>query len=71
MPCGKIVERKGHQGWMNHDGSYFIFPGGWTMSPDGAEKMPFGKIIEKLSQCVPLKTGVVRIGLHMGCGVIC
>jgi hypothetical protein len=45
-------------------GSYFIFPGGRTMFPDGAEQY-----IEKLSQYVPLKTG--RTGLDMGCRVIC
>ncbi|XP_066311248.1 probable pectin methyltransferase QUA3, partial [Miscanthus floridulus] len=64
MPYGKIAERKGHQGWMKHEGSHFIFPGGGTMFPDGAEQY-----IEKLSQYVPLKTGVVRTGLDMGCGV--
>ncbi|XP_062226481.1 probable pectin methyltransferase QUA3 [Phragmites australis] len=64
MPYGKIAERKGHQGWMKHEGSYFIFPGGGTMFPDGAEQY-----IEKLTQYVPLKTGVLRIGLDMGCGV--
>ena len=65
MPYGKIAERKGHHGWMKHEGSYFIFPGGGTMFPDGAEQY-----IEKLSQYVPLKTGVLRTGLDMGCGVI-
>ncbi|ONM14836.1 putative methyltransferase PMT13 [Zea mays] len=64
MPYGKIAERKGHQGWMKHEGSYFIFPGGGTMFPDGAEQY-----IEKLSQYVPMKTGVIRTGLDMGCGV--
>ncbi|KAK3141761.1 hypothetical protein QOZ80_4BG0338000 [Eleusine coracana subsp. coracana] len=64
MPYGKIAERKGHQGWMKHEGSYFIFPGGGTMFPDGAEQY-----IEKLSQYVPLKNGVLRTGLDMGCGV--
>jgi len=49
---------------MKHEGSYFIFPGGGTMFPDGAEQY-----IEKLSQYVPLKTGVLRTGLDMGCGV--
>jgi hypothetical protein len=65
MPYGKIAERKGHQGWMKHEGSHFIFPGGGTMFPDGAEQY-----IEKLSQYAPLKTGVLRTGLDMGCGVI-
>lgn len=36
MPYNKIAERKGHQGWMKEEGSYFIFPGGGTMFPDGA-----------------------------------
>jgi hypothetical protein len=65
MPYGKIAERKGHQGWMKEEGSYFIFPGGGTMFPDGAEQY-----IEKLTQYVPLKSGLLRTGLDMGCGVI-
>jgi hypothetical protein len=65
MPYGKIAERKGHQGWMKQEGSYFIFPGGGTMFPDGAEQY-----IEKLTQYVPLKGGLLRTGLDMGCGVI-
>ncbi|KAM0880599.1 hypothetical protein ACQ4PT_033467 [Festuca glaucescens] len=64
MPYGKIAERKGHQGWMKQEGSYFIFPGGGTMFPDGAEQY-----IEKLTQYVPLKSGLLRTGLDMGCGV--
>ncbi|KAL6882605.1 hypothetical protein ACP4OV_011295 [Aristida adscensionis] len=64
MPYGKIAERKGHQGWMKHEGSYFIFPGGGTMFPDGAEQY-----IDKLTQHIPLKSGVLRTGLDMGCGV--
>ncbi|KAM0898875.1 hypothetical protein ACQ4PT_021665 [Festuca glaucescens] len=63
MPYGKIAERKGHQGWMKQEGSYFIFPGGGTMFPDGAEQY-----IEKLTQYVPLKSGLLRTGLDMGCG---
>uniref|UniRef100_A0A0D9W8D1 Methyltransferase n=1 Tax=Leersia perrieri TaxID=77586 RepID=A0A0D9W8D1_9ORYZ len=63
MPYGKIAERKGHQGWMKQEGSYFIFPGGGTMFPDGAEQY-----IEKLTHYVPLKSGLLRTGLDMGCG---
>ncbi|GJN02021.1 hypothetical protein PR202_ga19332 [Eleusine coracana subsp. coracana] len=50
MPYGKIAERKGHQGWMKHEGSYFIFPGGGTMFPDGAEQY-----IEKLVPRPPVR----------------
>ncbi|KAJ3680140.1 hypothetical protein LUZ60_016418 [Juncus effusus] len=64
MPYGKIAERKGHQGWMKQEGSHFVFPGGGTMFPDGAEQY-----IEKLSQFVPIKSGQLRTALDMGCGV--
>ncbi|KAF7002950.1 hypothetical protein CFC21_018350 [Triticum aestivum] len=64
MPYGKIAERKGHQGWMKQEGSYFLFPGGGTMFPDGAEQY-----IEKLTKYVPLRSGLLRTGLDMGCGV--
>lgn len=66
MPYNKIAERKGHQGWMTEEGPYFIFPGGGTMFPDGAEQY-----IEKLGQFVPFKKGVLRTALDMGCGVKC
>lgn len=64
MPYNKIAERKGHQGWMKEEGPYFIFPGGGTMFPDGAEQY-----IEKLGQYIPLSGGVLRTALDMGCGV--
>lgn len=64
MPHNKIADRKGHQGWMKEEGMYFIFPGGGTMFPDGAEQY-----IEKLSQYIPLTGGVLRTALDMGCGV--
>ncbi|KAG0453289.1 hypothetical protein HPP92_025953 [Vanilla planifolia] len=64
MPYNKIAERKGHQGWMKEEGSYFIFPGGGTMFPDGAEQY-----IGKLDQYIPIKKGILRTALDMGCGV--
>lgn len=64
MPYNKIAERKGHQGWMKEDGPYFIFPGGGTMFPDGAEQY-----IEKLKQYIPINGGIIRTALDMGCGV--
>ncbi|CAH9128060.1 unnamed protein product [Cuscuta epithymum] len=64
MPYNKIADRKGHQGWMKREGPYFIFPGGGTMFPDGAEQY-----IEKLKQYIPIADGVLRTALDMGCGV--
>ncbi|KAA8520579.1 hypothetical protein F0562_014835 [Nyssa sinensis] len=64
MPHNKIADRKGHQGWMKEEGPYFIFPGGGTMFPDGAEQY-----IEKLKQYIPIAGGVLRTALDMGCGV--
>ncbi|CAM8891889.1 hypothetical protein QQ045_025571 [Rhodiola kirilowii] len=64
MPHNKIADRKGHQGWMKREGPYFIFPGGGTMFPDGAEQY-----IDKLGQHIPFNKGVVRTALDMGCGV--
>ncbi|WVZ16100.1 hypothetical protein V8G54_009082 [Vigna mungo] len=64
MPYNKIADRKGHQGWMKIEGPYFIFPGGGTMFPDGAEQY-----IEKLGQYIPMNGGVLRTALDMGCGV--
>ncbi|XP_042048619.1 probable pectin methyltransferase QUA3 [Salvia splendens] len=64
MPYNKIADRKGHQGWMKREGPYFIFPGGGTMFPDGAEQY-----IEKLKQYIPIAGGTLRTALDMGCGV--
>ncbi|XP_057435543.1 probable pectin methyltransferase QUA3 isoform X2 [Lotus japonicus] len=64
MPHSKIADRKGHQGWMKLEGQHFIFPGGGTMFPDGAEQY-----IEKLGQYIPISGGVLRTALDMGCGV--
>ncbi|KAF3441279.1 hypothetical protein FNV43_RR15192 [Rhamnella rubrinervis] len=67
MPHNKIVDRKGHQGWMKREGPYFIFPGGGTMFPDGAVQY-----IEKLGQYIPITgsgAGTLRTALDMGCGV--
>jgi hypothetical protein len=64
MPHSKIAERKGHQGWMKEEGSYFIFPGGGTMFTEGAHQY-----IEKLGAVIPLNDGSVRTALDIGCGV--
>jgi len=64
MPHDKIADRKGHQGWMKKEGEHFIFPGGGTMFPEGAVQY-----IEKLGQYIPIKDGVLRTALDMGCGV--
>eukprot|EP00249_Psilotum_nudum_P010945 c22865_g1_i3 orf=614-2377(-) len=64
MPHNKIAQRKGHQGWMREQGSYFIFPGGGTMFTEGASKY-----IGKLEQYVPLRDGSIRTALDVGCGV--
>lgn len=64
MPHSKIADRKGHQGWMKLEGQHFIFPGGGTMFPDGAEQY-----IEKLGKYIPMSGGVLRTALDMGCGV--
>lgn len=64
MPHSKIAERKGHQGWMKEQGSYFMFPGGGTMFTDGARQY-----IEKLETVLPLSDGSVRTALDIGSGV--
>lgn len=64
MPHSKIAERKGHQGWMKEQGSYFVFPGGGTMFTDGARQY-----IEKLETVLPLSDGSVRTALDIGSGV--
>ncbi|GLT84528.1 hypothetical protein SLE2022_027530 [Rubroshorea leprosula] len=64
IPHNKIADRKGHQGWMKVQGTYFIFPGGGTMFSEGA-----ASYIEKLRQYIPVSGGTLRTALDMGCGV--
>jgi len=63
-PHNKISELKSDQGWMMQEGEYFVFPGGGTMFPDGAEGY-----VQKLEMDIPFGTSAIRTALDIGCGV--
>ncbi|KAL6004526.1 putative pectin methyltransferase qua3 [Asimina triloba] len=64
IPHDKLALKKGYQGLIKEEGQYFIFPGGGTAFPDGAEQY-----IEKLGQYIPTNAGALRTALDIGCGV--
>ncbi|XP_024362860.1 probable pectin methyltransferase QUA3 [Physcomitrium patens] len=63
-PHNKIAELKSDQGWMIQEGDYFVFPGGGTMFPEGAEGY-----VQKLEKHIPFGTSAIRTALDLGCGV--
>jgi hypothetical protein len=63
-PHAKIATLKSDQGWMVQEGDYFVFPGGGTSFPEGADGY-----IEKLGKFIPFGTNSVRTVLDIGCGV--
>ncbi|KAG0621941.1 hypothetical protein M758_3G060100 [Ceratodon purpureus] len=63
-PHNKIAELKSDQGWMVQEGDYFVFPGGGTMFPDGAEGY-----VQQLEKYIPFGTNAIRTALDIGCGV--
>lgn len=63
-PHAKIATLKSDQGWMVQEGDYFVFPGGGTSFPEGANGY-----IEKLGKFIPFGTNSVRMVLDIGCGV--
>lgn len=64
-PHAKIATLKSDQGWMVQEGDYFVFPGGGTSFPEGADGY-----IEKLGKFIPFGTNSVRTVLDIGCGVV-
>ena len=49
---------------MAQEGDYFVFPGGGTMFPDGAEGY-----VQQLEKYIPFGTNSIRTALDIGCGV--
>lgn len=49
---------------MMQEGEFFMFPGGGTMFPEGAEGY-----VQKLEKEIPFGTSAIRTALDIGCGV--
>jgi hypothetical protein len=64
-PYNNIAELKSDQGWMIQEDDYFMFPGGGTGFPEGADGY-----LQNLEKHIPLGTSAIRTALDIGCGVL-
>lgn len=53
------------QNWIRFEGERFVFPGGGTTFPNGADAY-----IEDIGKLINLRDGSIRTALDTGCGVI-
>ncbi|RZS08826.1 hypothetical protein BHM03_00039848 [Ensete ventricosum] len=64
VPHKELTVEKAVQNWIRVDGDKFLFPGGGTMFPDGADAY-----IDDIDRLIPLRDGSIRTAIDTGCGV--
>ncbi|KAK4770333.1 hypothetical protein SAY87_030865 [Trapa incisa] len=64
VPHKELTIEKKKQNWVRFEGNRFIFPGGGTMFPNGADAY-----IDEIGRLINLKDGSIRTALDTGCGV--
>ncbi|CAJ1977094.1 unnamed protein product [Sphenostylis stenocarpa] len=64
VPHRELTVEKAVQNWIRSDGERFVFPGGGTTFPNGADVY-----IEDIGKLINLKDGSIRTALDTGCGV--
>lgn len=64
VPHKELTVEKKNQNWVKFEGDRFVFPGGGTMFPNGADKY-----IEDIGKMIDLRDGSIRTALDTGCGV--
>ncbi|RDX57871.1 putative methyltransferase PMT16, partial [Mucuna pruriens] len=64
VPHRELTVEKAVQNWIRSDGDLFIFPGGGTTFPNGADAY-----IEDIGKLINLRDGSLRTALDTGCGV--
>lgn len=64
VPYKRLTESKKKQNWVRLKGDQLVFPGGGTSFPRGVKGY-----VDEIAGVVPLRTGVVRTVLDIGCGV--
>ncbi|KAL3737731.1 hypothetical protein ACJRO7_019288 [Eucalyptus globulus] len=64
VPHKELTVEKRNQNWVKFEGHRFVFPGGGTMFPKGADKY-----IEDIGKMINLRDGSIRTALDTGCGV--
>ncbi|XP_020683333.1 probable methyltransferase PMT17 [Dendrobium catenatum] len=64
IPHKKLSVEKAVQNWIQVEGDRFLFPGGGTMFPEGADAY-----IDDINELIPLTDGSIRTAIDTGCGV--
>lgn len=64
VPHKELTVEKAVQNWVKVEGDKFVFPGGGTMFPNGADAY-----IDEIGRLVPLRDGSIRTAIDTGCGV--
>ncbi|XP_052195149.1 probable methyltransferase PMT19 isoform X2 [Diospyros lotus] len=64
VPFKKLTVSKKTQNWVRLEGDLLVFPGGGTSFPKGVKGY-----VDEIRRIVPLKSGVIRTVLDVGCGV--
>lgn len=64
VPHTELTVEKKNQNWVRYENDRFLFPGGGTMFPRGADAY-----IDEIGRLINLKDGSVRTAIDTGCGV--
>ncbi|KAI4383095.1 hypothetical protein MLD38_008973 [Melastoma candidum] len=64
VPHKKLTVEKAVQNWIRYEGETFLFPGGGTMFPNGADAY-----IDDIGKLIDLRHGEIRTAIDTGCGV--
>ncbi|XP_010540274.1 PREDICTED: probable methyltransferase PMT15 [Tarenaya hassleriana] len=64
VPHTELTVEKKSQNWVRYEKDRFLFPGGGTMFPRGADAY-----IDDIGQLINLRDGSIRTAIDTGCGV--
>lgn len=64
VPHTELTVEKKNQNWVRYEKDRFLFPGGGTMFPRGADAY-----IDEIGRLINLKDGSIRTAIDTGCGV--
>ncbi|CAN8248204.1 unnamed protein product [Cochlearia groenlandica] len=64
VPHTELTVEKKNQNWVRYEKDRFLFPGGGTMFPRGADSY-----IDDIGRFINLKDGSIRTAIDTGCGV--
>ncbi|ESQ37723.1 hypothetical protein EUTSA_v10028512mg [Eutrema salsugineum] len=64
VPHTELTVEKKNQNWVRYEKDRFLFPGGGTMFPRGADAY-----IDEIGRLINLRDGSIRTAIDTGCGV--